>query len=306
MMILGSDRVVTNDFSSHKTAEDYSGAHLSEIKIKGSAKVVRVVNHYIPHEDSLNYDSFVKNQYQWRDGDYYNCISITGKSIRYHKDELGGNCVVLSGYVDGVHYYYGLYHMAKVLVNVGDIVNQDTILGYQGNTGLVASRKSLSDVTYGTHVHMELIDDSNNYLNPREYALGHKVIQWVSQSNEKSELVDQIHILADKINIRESSSKNSSDLGDVYKDEIYDILKVIDNEGYTWYKIKTSTNITGYVANLASENWIEVWKKKEQEENPVFDDEKENDDKYIFLFKADKSDIYYIRLNENEELYLKK
>jgi len=124
--------------------------------------------------------------------------------------------------------------------------------------------------------------------------------------NEKSELVDQIHILADKINIRESSSKNSSDLGDVYKDEIYDILKVIDNEGYTWYKIKTSTNITGYVANLASENWIEVWKKKEQEENPVFDDEKENDDKYIFLFKADKSDIYYIRLNENEELYLKK
>ncbi len=308
MMILGSERVVTNDFSSHKTAEDYSGNHLSEIKITGSAKVVRVVNHYLPHEDSLNYDSFVKNQYQWKDGDYYNCISITGKSIRYHKDELGGNCVVLSGYVDGVHYYYGLYHMAKVNVNVGDIVNQDTILGYQGNTGLVASRKALSDVTYGTHVHMELIDDSNNYLNPRDYALGNKRIEWVSQGNERNENMDQIHILADKINIRESFSKTSKDLGDVYKDETYDILEVKDNEGYTWYKIKTSTNITGYVANLVNENWIEVLKKKEQEQEEKEDEQEESnlDSKYILLYKAEKTDIYYIRLKENEELYLKK
>ena len=46
MKYLGSERSVTQSFVNHKYAEDYSGAHLSEIKINGTAKVIKVVNKY--------------------------------------------------------------------------------------------------------------------------------------------------------------------------------------------------------------------------------------------------------------------
>lgn len=48
MIYLGSQRVITNSFSNHKTAEDYAGAHLSEVKINGTGvvtKVTIVLNH---------------------------------------------------------------------------------------------------------------------------------------------------------------------------------------------------------------------------------------------------------------------
>ena len=76
MKYLGSERVVTSDFSSHKTAEDYAGNHLSDISITGSGKVTKIINSFKSHEDSINYNSYLNNRNVWKDGNYYNCISI--------------------------------------------------------------------------------------------------------------------------------------------------------------------------------------------------------------------------------------
>ena len=46
MIYLGSQRVITNSFSNHKTAEDYAGAHLSEVKINGTGVVTKVINRF--------------------------------------------------------------------------------------------------------------------------------------------------------------------------------------------------------------------------------------------------------------------
>ena len=77
MIYLGSQRVITNSFSNHKTAEDYAGAHLSEVKINGTGVVTKVINRFKSHEDSINYNDFLNNKNAWKDGNYYNCKSIT-------------------------------------------------------------------------------------------------------------------------------------------------------------------------------------------------------------------------------------
>ena len=46
MIYLGSSRVITNDFSTHKTAEDYAGNHQSDISIVGSGRVIKIVNRF--------------------------------------------------------------------------------------------------------------------------------------------------------------------------------------------------------------------------------------------------------------------
>ncbi len=302
MLILGSDRYVTQDYAHHQTAEDYSGEHLSVVKIVGSAKVIRVVNHYLPHEDSLNYQEFLRRQYEWKDGDYYNCISLTGKQVRYHKDELGGNCIELEGTIDGEPYRYGLFHLASVNVNVGDIVDGNTVLGHQGNTGLVFSGKAESDPTYGTHVHMEVKDPSGNFTNPREFALGNKVISYASGSNERDTSVDQVSILVNDIRIRKDATTESPILGKVYEGEFYTVYDSKEDENYTWYRIKTASGVSGYIASSKTEKWMEFL-PKEKEEEPI--PPKNPCDDYELLYTCPKTDTYYLKLYEGEQLYLK-
>ena len=62
MNYLGENRVVTNPFSSHITAEDYAGSHESKVSIYGTGKVVKVINKFHCHEDSINYNNFLKNK----------------------------------------------------------------------------------------------------------------------------------------------------------------------------------------------------------------------------------------------------
>lgn len=303
MMILGSERYITQDYAHHLTAEDYSGEHLSPVKIVGTAKVIRVVNHYLPHEDSLNYQEFLERQYEWKDGDYYNCISLTGKQVRYPKDELGGNCVELEGIIDGEVYRYGLFHLASVNVKVGDIVDGNTVLGQQGNTGLVFSGKDESDPTYGTHVHMEVKDSSLNFINPREFALGNKVISYASGGNERDSSSDQVKILVNDIRIRKEASREAPILGKVYEGEFYTVYGSSEDENYTWYAIRTATGVNGYIASSKTETWMEFLPKEEKETN---DDPKEEvSDDYKLLYTCPKTDTYYLKLYEGEQLFLK-
>ena len=62
MIYLGSERVITNSFTNHISAEDYAGEHLSNVSINCTGKVINVVNRFNSHQDSINYNDFLNNQ----------------------------------------------------------------------------------------------------------------------------------------------------------------------------------------------------------------------------------------------------
>lgn len=78
------------------------------------------------------------------------------------------------------------------------------------------------------------------------------------QSNEKDESKTQIEIIVKRINIREDKTIESKDVGDVYQGEIYTVLEDYEDEEYYWYKIKTDTDITGYIASLKSDEYVKL------------------------------------------------
>lgn len=324
MNYLGSNRIITNPFSSHGTAEDYAGNHLSNVILYGSGKVIRIINKFKSHEDSINYNNFLNNGNSWYKDGIYHCISITGKITLMTPDELAGNQVFVETYDGNKKLIFRFAHLDSVNVKVGDIVNENTILGLQGNTGLVLSSKNVSDKTYGSHVHLEVIDENNNYVNPRMYASGEIRTTYQLQTNIKDENKLQFIVNVDVINIRESASVTSNDIGNVYINEIYDILESVDDGTYTWYKIRTSNGIEGYVAYLKNSNWVTVFEPKKEEvqeensENPnetIKEETDESDDikndKEIIsenlelIFECAKDDYYYIYLKNGEKLYIK-
>lgn len=302
MLLLGSERVVTQDYNTHKEAEDYAGEHLSEIRINGKAKVMKVVNKYMAHEDTINYNEYIKNKNAWKDGTYYNCVSITGKTVRYHQSELGGNQVELECYDNNEKRIIRILHMAEVLVNAGDVIDSTSIIGKQGNTGLVLSKKEISNNTYGSHVHMEVLNRNYQYINPREYANYAKTVNYQEQTNEIDNSKKQIKIMVDKINIRMEASKDSADIGDVYYGEIYDVLGVIEDDIYTWYNIKTSLGLVGYVANEKGKNWLLVTNEEENIEGDIKEVDEVKEMKLIFT--CVKDGMYAIKLKTGEHLYL--
>lgn len=301
MIYLGSERVITNSFASHISAEDYAGNHLSDVSINSTCKVINIINKFKSYEDSINYNNFLNNQNNWRDVNYYNCISITGKTVRMSGDELGGNQVHLETIYNNRKYIIKLCHLNDIVVNVGDIIKPNQLLAHQGNTGLVLSSKSTSDPTYGSHVHIEVLDDNNKFINPREFANGSINGTYIKQSNEINNNIDQIKILVDIINIREQARIDSADIGNVYIDEIYDVMDKVDSD-YIWYKIKTNTDIIGYVASSKTDNWIEYIPKIEikEDNNEIVDDNLE------LIFTCSKEDYYYLKMYKGESLYIKK
>lgn len=313
MNYLGSSRVITNSFSNHGTAEDYAGNHKSNISIIGSGRVVKIINRFVSHEDSINYNDYLNHKNYWQDGVYYNCISITGKSVKMHYEELGGNQIWIETYFQNKKIILRFCHLDSILVNVGDIVKSNQIFALQGNTGLVLSNKDRSDVTYGSHVHLEVIDANGTYLDPRNFALGKYITNYIEQSNSRDEAKKQIQILVDKINIREKPDETSTDLGDVYFNEIYTILDEIDSDVYTWYKITTNIGLTGFVANKKGDNWMNILIPKDTtqpKENNTSNEETEVDhnekEEYELIFECKKEDYYYLKLYENEKLYIKR
>ena len=304
MNYLGSNRVITNPFSSHITAEDYAGEHQSLVSICGKGKVTKVIQKFKSHEDSINYNDFLNNKSTWKDGNYYNCISITGKEVRMHYEELGGNQVYIETY-EGDHLLcFRIAHLDSISVNVGDIVDENTIIGYQGNTGLVLSSKPLSDPTYGSHVHLEITNSAGKYIDPRPYASFSSHTTYIEQSNILDSSKYQFKVNVDKINIREKPSTESRDIGDVYLNEVYDILSEVDSEQYTWYQIKTNRGLIGYVANLKNSNWLTIVEPNKDLE-PDIEVGDSITEEAILTFQCKEEGYYYIYLYPGEKLILK-
>ena len=70
----------------------------------------------------------------------------------------------------------------------------------------------------------------------------------IVQSNARDENLEQLESTNDTINIRMEADTKSEKVGKVSKGEIYTILETKEDNYYTWYKIKTSNDIEGFIA----------------------------------------------------------
>lgn len=121
---------------------------------------------------------------------------------------------------------------------------------------------------------------------------------------------EQIKILVDQINIREAANETSKDIGDVFINEVFDVLDIIDTTNYTWYKINKE-GITGYVASKKDEKWIEyngtsdkVEKTKKslyfyEQDGKLYVDEENKNNNYIGSYncKSDYCGAHYVTHN---------
>ena len=87
------------------------------------------------------------------------------------------------------------------------------------------------------------------------------------QGNDRNYSLDQVEVISDYIKLRSSPELyNSSVIGIVNKGEIYTYYDVVKEETYsnniTWYKIKTSTGISGYIAgNSYDDIYLKILEK---------------------------------------------
>lgn len=70
----------------------------------------------------------------------------------------------------------------------------------------------------------------------------------IVQSNVRDSNLEQLEVINDTINIRMEADTKSEKVGMVSKGEIYTILETKEDNYYTWYKIKTSNDIEGFIA----------------------------------------------------------
>ncbi len=77
-------------------------------------------------------------------------------------------------------------------------------------------------------------------------------------SNVEDSYKTQIKVLIDKINIREEADVNSNKIGVVQKDSVFDVIQYKADKKYIWFKIKTSNNITGYIASEIDNPYVKV------------------------------------------------
>ena len=70
------------------------------------------------------------------------------------------------------------------------------------------------------------------------------------QTNLRDDTKQQVEIITEYINIRESQDVSSDILGKVHKGEIYDVLSENTDSKYNWIEIETSNGIRGYISGI--------------------------------------------------------
>ena len=99
---------------------------------------------------------------------------------------------------------------------------------------------------------------------------------------ERNKEIDQVEVLIDNLNLRESYSINSKRIGYIRKG-IYNVLDKKQNEGYLWFKVEDNWIAT-------NSNWTKYYPKEEI--------------KPRLIFTCDISGKYLIYLKKGTKLYI--
>lgn len=106
-------------------------------------------------------------------GRYHNALDLGGNAegtpvyaaasgvvvATYDRQKCGGNEVFIYSYVDGKYYTHYYYHLLSYNVKVGDVVTQNTVIGYVGGGRQTSSAYGGYDTcTTGAHLHFGIAE----------------------------------------------------------------------------------------------------------------------------------------------------
>ena len=86
---------------------------------------------------------------------------VSGMIPRY---KCGGNMLYIDVFVDGKAYTTYYYHLLDFNVNLGDVVTQDTVIGWVGGYSTSKNHGGYDGCTTGAHLHFGV---ANGYYNPK-------------------------------------------------------------------------------------------------------------------------------------------
>ncbi len=204
--------------------------------------------------------------------------------------------------------WFTLYaHLDRVNVKVGDKVTKGQVIGYMGNTGN----------SYGAHLHFEVYKNNarTDPLNYLDVDLLSSTLKPVTRDENK----DQLKVNVNDLRIRTGPSTTSSIIELATENSIYNYYETKSSEGYTWYRIDDNK----WLAN--KDNWCTIYPKTQpidneeklkeeiknlqskikqlEEENEQLKNNNISDYK---IFVAPESSLYYMELEENQQLFYKK
>ena len=213
-------------------------------------------------------------------------------------NESYGNFVIIN-HGNGYETLYA--HLNEVYVVVGEEVEKGSLIGTMGNTGN----------SYGAHLHFEIIKDGIR-IEPYEY-LNKDLFENIILPTSRDENKNQLKVNVVDLRIRKEPNIESTILGFAQFEGIYDYYEIVENEGYTLYKIGDNN----WIANTL--DWITVYPRKEEvtiddlikeieilqnqinilqnENNELKDNFKE--------FNPEESGLYYLELLNSQKLIYK-
>lgn len=180
--------------------------------------------------NTLNRNLSIFTKASNKENDTYNQVKVL--SLKYIRKYPQEDTYIYVGHVTEGDIY-----------NILDIVDKDRqrFIKIKTNTGITGYLLSGDDIEF------KLNKSSDLYK------------KWFIQSNERNEFVKQLKVINDYINIRKSATIYSDIVGQVFKEEIYNVLDETDEDGEIWYKIKTNRDVKGWIAgNYAGLQMVEI------------------------------------------------
>lgn len=169
MNYLGSERTVIQPFSLDKAEETVQGKLGDPIQLFQKAKVTKVIQKFKNDVDTIDQDEFQKHQIEWQQQDGYHVKSCTGKELVVSREELAGNQIWLSLEEEEQTLELYLAHIGEVYVQEGEEIVAGTIVGTEGNTGLMSGTQENGKINYPSFVRFSAYKNGLA-IDPRTYA----------------------------------------------------------------------------------------------------------------------------------------
>lgn len=87
------------------------------------------------------------------------------------------------------------------------------------------------------------------------------IIRNVTKDVLQSKVIYKVRIKVEHINLREEVDLTSKIIREVYKNEVFDVVKYYEGNIYNWYNIIYEDGKTGWIASDKDDAWVRVINK---------------------------------------------
>lgn len=175
------------------------------------------------------------------DGDVVAVVSNINYNTSQSGKKIYGNYVKIR-HDNGMYTLYAHMKYGSVTVKIGDRVSKGQVLGYMGNTGYA----------FGAHLHFEVRNENDKYIDPTQYIDGNLPVKEVFKAKF---VTGKVYTTQVNLNVRDgagtnSRQKNRNELTDDGKKHAVNAEVAV---------LKAGTRVTCLeVKNIGNDIWIRI------------------------------------------------